>query len=342
MDNSAFQNALDTGFDKFHAFMRSTSLIDRAAVAVSVGLLASAYVMATTPISEVPHYFSGGGWEFTKDLFTLAATPLATAAIAAYSKISLTNNSLTWLDDANGYKAPEVETIDPEKFVGPVKPDGFFKRHTESVKNAVDRTIDRTVDAYDGWGDKGFKGAIKRNLEDFKSGLRAVSMEDASVYGASVVVAATLFDGVVMNGLGGPVTELAQSGSVDYALEALHKFTEIFNKNILMSAQGLATLAGAKAGLINWDKSRADKKAAAQGQDGGGPSGPSGQSAGAGSSTSEVSDPVDAGPEIEPDNSGANAMSSFFASKGFDAAGSEQDAKSSLAQVKSHDKSMGM
>lgn len=327
MDNIAFQNALDKGFDKFHSFVRSTSFTDRATLAVTVGLLASAYVMATTPINEVPHYFSGGGWQFTKDIFNLAATPLATAAIAAYSTISATNNSLTWLDDANGYKAPKVETIDPAKFVGPVKPDGFFKRHTERVKSAVGEVVDRAVDAYDGWDDKGFKGAIKRNLEEFKSGLRAVSMEDAGVYGASVVVAATLFDGVVMNGLGAPVTDLLQSGSVNYGLEALHKFTEIFNKNILMSVQGLTTLAGAKAGLINWDKSRADKKAAAQELDGGGP---------------DSGDQAVAASEPKPDNSNVDAMAAFFDSEGFSAPESQQDLKSPASQVKSYDKPMRM
>lgn len=345
MDNNAFQDALDKGFAKFRAFARSTSVGDKAALIGSVGLLYSAYFMASTPTNELPYYLSGEGWQFTKELFSLAATPLATAAFAAYAKVSLINNGLTWLDHEEGYKAPKVETIDPAKFVGPVKPAGFFKRHTESVKNAVSGAVDKAVDAYDGWDEKGFKGAIKRNLEDFKTSLRAVSIEDAGVYAACVVVAATLYDGVVMNGFAAPVTDLLQSGSVDYGLEALHKFTGIFNKNITMSAQGFSALAGAKIALKNWDDSRADKKAAAQEQDGGGPSGPSGQSADAGSSTSEVSDPVvavDAGPEIEPDNSGANAVSSFLASKGFEAAGSVQDAKSSLDQVKRHDKSLGM
>lgn len=340
MDNNAFQNALDKCFDKFHSFVRSTSAVERAGLAATAGLMATTYILATTPSSEFPYYLADEGWQYTKDLFSFTAVPLATAALATYSKISLTNNSLAWLDDANGYKAPEVEAVDPAKFVGPVKPVGFFKRHIESAKNVVDKS----VAAYERWGDTGFKGAIKRNLEDFKVGLRAVSMEDASAYGVSVVVAATVFDSVIMNGLGAPITNLLESGGVNYTLEALHSFTEIFNKNILMSAQGLATLAGVKAGLIGWDNSRVAKKAATQKQDGDDPSGPE---KGANNSVARVSDPVvvasDAA-EIEPQpkSSHADAIASFFNSDGFHVAGSKQDANSSLDQVKGHDKSMGM
>lgn len=248
MDNNAFQDALDTCFDKFHSFVRDRTFTEKALLTACIAASVGSYMLITLPVGDLPA-IDAGALAFMRDTIDLIDTAVIGTGIAAWGKISMTSNALTWLDAENKYVKP-VEPVPAEP-----ETDGLF-----GYKKLV-RAVDKKLDS-DNWNNDGFQGFLKTNLNGFKDTLRNISLVDAGRYGASVLVAATIFDAVVLKGMGSPLTDLAQGNILDYGIESLQNVTEVFNNNIVRVASALSMLAGAKALVLKGDASKAAKKAA--------------------------------------------------------------------------------
>lgn len=248
MDNNAFQDALDTCFDKFHGYVRDRTFSEKALVTACLAACAGSYILITLPVGDVPS-LDAGALSFVRDTIDLIDTAVIGTGIAAWSKISVTSNVLTWLDAENNY----VKPLEPK----PVEPEGDGLFGYKKLFRAVDKKLDS-----DNWNNDGFQGFLKTNLNGFKDTLRNISLVDAGRYGVSVLVAATIFDAVVLKGMGSPLTDLAHGNLLDYGVESLRNVTEVLNNNIVRVASALSMLAGAKALVLKGDASKAAKKAA--------------------------------------------------------------------------------
>lgn len=242
MNNDGFQEKIDSCFDKFKSKLRSASPMLVGAVGVgaaAIGLAAlSSYDLALmaelTDFSQISSVF-----EFTKDVFGLVGKESLGIGYMAYKTVNIPKNIVICGDKEEGRK-PEAEPVT----------DGFLGI------NKLGRAVEKKIN-YSEWDNKVFLGWLKGKAEEYKEVVRDTSLKDTLVLSGCALVAATVFNVVVLDNVLPPAGILEQGGAAQYYANALHQVAEIFNNNILLAVTAFTAFTGVRAKIIKSDNEKA-------------------------------------------------------------------------------------